>query len=171
MSRNREDSLRFYEYLCQKIGSEEDVKARRITSIVCDIGNVCFNQFRSGSNGEGLHLKGSDVDIMIINCQIVVETLKFDQNCPSEINQSLRRNARLVNEIRTNFSCGMYAAEENKHLLLSTLLHYSRSRMSEDILLFSVTCTSDCTTTFTHSSWFKQTKNISSIKVLSVIYL
>ncbi|VDI22363.1 Hypothetical predicted protein, partial [Mytilus galloprovincialis] len=72
MSRNREYSLRFYEYLCQKIGSEEDVKARRITSTVCDIGNRSFKLIRSGSNGEGLYLKGSDLDIMVIysNCTV-----------------------------------------------------------------------------------------------------
>ncbi|CAC5422709.1 unnamed protein product [Mytilus coruscus] len=72
MSRPRDDSLQFYEYLCQKIGSEEDVKARRITSIVCDIGNGRSKQIRSGSSGEGLNLKGSDVDLMMIYSKCVV---------------------------------------------------------------------------------------------------
>lgn len=51
----RDDSLRFYEHLCQQFGSEEDVKVRRLTSIACDIGNEFFKQIRSGSNGEGLN--------------------------------------------------------------------------------------------------------------------
>ncbi|CAC5422708.1 unnamed protein product [Mytilus coruscus] len=72
MSRQRDDSLHFYEYLCQKIGSEEDVKARRITSIVCDIGSGRFRPIRSGSNGEGLNLKGSDVDLMMISSDFAV---------------------------------------------------------------------------------------------------
>ncbi|XP_052086502.1 uncharacterized protein LOC127723809 [Mytilus californianus] len=72
MSRQRDDSFHFYEYLCQKIGSEEDVKARRITSIVCDIGSGRFRPIRSGSNGEGLNLKGSDVDLMMISSEFAV---------------------------------------------------------------------------------------------------
>ncbi|CAG2233664.1 unnamed protein product [Mytilus edulis] len=78
MQRQRDDSLRFYKYLCQKIGFEEDVKVRRITSNVCDIGNGRFKQIRSGSNGEGLHLKGSDLDLMRIETKFKVFENKND---------------------------------------------------------------------------------------------
>ncbi|VDI18578.1 Hypothetical predicted protein [Mytilus galloprovincialis] len=72
MSRKKDDSLRFYIYLCLKIGSEENVKARRITSTVCDIGSGRYRSIRSGSNGEGLNLKGSDVDLMMISSDFAV---------------------------------------------------------------------------------------------------
>ncbi|XP_052106108.1 uncharacterized protein LOC127738778 [Mytilus californianus] len=66
MSTDKSLSLHFYKYLCQKIGSEEDVKVRRLSLIVGDIGRKKMKQITSGSKGEGLDMKGSDLDIMII---------------------------------------------------------------------------------------------------------
>ncbi|CAC5423065.1 unnamed protein product [Mytilus coruscus] len=61
-------SLNFYKYLCQKIGSEEVVKIRRLTCIIDDLGvQGPDDQITSGSKGEGLHLKGSDYDVMFID--------------------------------------------------------------------------------------------------------
>ncbi|XP_063418811.1 uncharacterized protein LOC134701600 [Mytilus trossulus] len=68
------DSLNFYKYLCQRIGSEEDVRIRRLAFVIRDIGrNDTF--ITSGSKGEGLNLNGSDLDLMIIDrCAQVYES-------------------------------------------------------------------------------------------------
>ncbi|CAC5365665.1 unnamed protein product [Mytilus coruscus] len=66
MSIETNESMNIYKFLCQKIGSEEVVKIRRLTFAINDIGKRC--QFiTSGSKGEGLDLKGSDLDIMHVD--------------------------------------------------------------------------------------------------------
>ncbi|VDI33334.1 Hypothetical predicted protein [Mytilus galloprovincialis] len=69
MSSENSLSLEFYKYLCQKIGSEEEVRVRRLTYIINDLGipHTSLNQITSGSKGEGLQLKGSDLDLMYID--------------------------------------------------------------------------------------------------------
>ncbi|XP_071160869.1 cyclic GMP-AMP synthase-like receptor 2 [Mytilus edulis] len=59
------DSMHFYHYLCHKIGSEKEVKARRLTFMATDTSNGV--QVSSGSKSEGLNLKGSDIDLMFID--------------------------------------------------------------------------------------------------------
>ncbi|XP_071177885.1 uncharacterized protein [Mytilus edulis] len=68
MSHSTTESLHFYKYLCQKIGSEKMVKARRLSYIRSDFRGTAihFPEITSGSKGEGLDLKGSDLDIMRI---------------------------------------------------------------------------------------------------------
>ncbi|XP_052085369.1 uncharacterized protein LOC127722996 [Mytilus californianus] len=84
MSCSKTESLHFYKYLCQKIGSEEVVKARRLTLISTDVesSTKLLPQISSGSKGEGLNLKGSDHDIMFIHpLYAVIESDKdFVQN-------------------------------------------------------------------------------------------
>ncbi|XP_063409119.1 uncharacterized protein LOC134692591 [Mytilus trossulus] len=65
MTREKHESLKFYNYLCQKIGSEEVVRIRRLALVIYDIG--LKNTITSGSKGEGLDLKGSDIDVMYID--------------------------------------------------------------------------------------------------------
>ncbi|CAG2248010.1 unnamed protein product [Mytilus edulis] len=71
-------SLNFYKYLCQNIGSAEEVKIRRLTCLIDDLGvqsnsddqsgkPILDDQITSGSKGEGLQLKGSDYDVMFIH--------------------------------------------------------------------------------------------------------
>ncbi|VDI23863.1 Hypothetical predicted protein [Mytilus galloprovincialis] len=68
MSAENRSSLNFYKYMCQKIGYEDEVKIRRLTYIIDDLGKHTFNgQITSGSRGEGLNLNGSDLDIMYID--------------------------------------------------------------------------------------------------------
>ncbi|VDI65420.1 Hypothetical predicted protein [Mytilus galloprovincialis] len=77
MSAEMSLSLNFYKYLCQKIGCEEEVKIRRLTCVIDDLGVQKFDnqsgkrtsdvQITSGSKGEGLQLKGSDYDVMFID--------------------------------------------------------------------------------------------------------
>ncbi|VDH98514.1 Hypothetical predicted protein [Mytilus galloprovincialis] len=62
----KRESLHFYKYLCQKIGSEKVVKTRRLICVISDIGQG-EKMMTSGSKGEGLDLNGSDFDAMIID--------------------------------------------------------------------------------------------------------
>ncbi|VDI72000.1 Hypothetical predicted protein [Mytilus galloprovincialis] len=64
MSIEKSESLNFYNYLCQKIGSEEVVKIRRLESTIKDIGD---GKVTSGSKGEGLNFKSSDLDLMYVD--------------------------------------------------------------------------------------------------------
>ncbi|CAC5373927.1 unnamed protein product [Mytilus coruscus] len=74
MSTDKRLSISFYKYLCQKIGSEEDVRVRRLSYIIDDIGTEIksLNKITSGSKGEVLNFKGSDLDIMFIDSQFIV---------------------------------------------------------------------------------------------------
>ncbi|VDI61221.1 Hypothetical predicted protein [Mytilus galloprovincialis] len=75
MEESRRESLLFYKYLCHKIGTQVDVRTRRLSFIICDIHNnplkrnafKYFPEISSGSRAEGLNLSGSDVDIMLID--------------------------------------------------------------------------------------------------------
>ncbi|CAG2246616.1 unnamed protein product [Mytilus edulis] len=64
---DKKQSLNFYKFLCQKIGSEVVVKTRRIHSIISDIGAAEQKRITSGSNGEGLNFKSSDIDYMFLD--------------------------------------------------------------------------------------------------------
>lgn len=57
------ESLKFYQYLCRQIGSEKVVRIRRLAFVISDIGQLS-RTITSGSIGEGLDLKGSDLDVM-----------------------------------------------------------------------------------------------------------
>ncbi|CAC5358934.1 unnamed protein product [Mytilus coruscus] len=60
-------SLEFYAYLCQKVGSEDIVRSRRLIYTIGDIAmDNNFPRISSGSKGEGLNFKGSDTDLMFI---------------------------------------------------------------------------------------------------------
>ncbi|VDI05585.1 Hypothetical predicted protein [Mytilus galloprovincialis] len=64
---DRIKSLEFYAYLCQKVGSEEIVKSRRLLYTIGDIAmDNNYPRISSGSKGEGLNFKGSDTDVMFI---------------------------------------------------------------------------------------------------------
>ncbi|CAC5399757.1 unnamed protein product [Mytilus coruscus] len=64
-------SLNIYKFLCKKIGNEQIVSLRRLIYTICDIGRVIYpqriQQVISGSKGEGLNTKGSDMDFMYID--------------------------------------------------------------------------------------------------------
>ncbi|CAG2215977.1 unnamed protein product [Mytilus edulis] len=69
------NSLNFYNYLCQKIGSEKVVKIRRLAFLIYDIGQS-DTFISSGSKAEGLNLNGSDIDVMIVYfCYKVYESV------------------------------------------------------------------------------------------------
>ncbi|CAG2198959.1 unnamed protein product [Mytilus edulis] len=66
MSVESNESLTFYKYLCQKIGSDIIVRIRRLAITISDLGERS-NVITSGSKGEGLNLKGSDLDVMVVH--------------------------------------------------------------------------------------------------------
>ncbi|CAC5374741.1 unnamed protein product [Mytilus coruscus] len=72
MSVNITESLHFHDYLCHKIGSEKEVKIRRLTFLAVDTSHIQSLQISSGSQSEGLDLKGSDIDLMYIDPMFVV---------------------------------------------------------------------------------------------------
>ncbi|XP_071142443.1 uncharacterized protein [Mytilus edulis] len=74
MSHSNIESLHFYKYLSQKIGSVKVVRARRLSFIfsefACSDKETCI--MTSGSRGEGLDVKDSDLDLMYIRSLFVV---------------------------------------------------------------------------------------------------
>ena len=62
-------SLSLYQFVCRHIvGSEETVKTKRTLITIDDnlsVGEI-FIPITSGSFGEGLEMKGSDIDMMYI---------------------------------------------------------------------------------------------------------
>ncbi|CAC5385349.1 unnamed protein product [Mytilus coruscus] len=98
MNNTKKESIQFYQYLCQKIGCEKVVKARRLKYTICDIGFRCECPIiSSGSKAEGLNLKGSDLDIMFIDPDTIIYETEPD---------SLKRNKiELIMETRDTQPC------------------------------------------------------------------
>ena len=66
---SRDTSLSLYRYVCHHVvGTEETVKTRILLYAIYDnlYHNEVFKHITSGSGGEGLEMKGSDLDIMIV---------------------------------------------------------------------------------------------------------
>ncbi|XP_063412278.1 uncharacterized protein LOC134695038 isoform X1 [Mytilus trossulus] len=81
ISTGRCESLNYYKYLCQIIGSKEDVKMRRLAFTITDMGKLMtfgYHSITSGSKGEGLDFKSSDFDIMLINSSFKVYESKTE---------------------------------------------------------------------------------------------
>ncbi|XP_071160765.1 uncharacterized protein [Mytilus edulis] len=82
ISKEKSESWTFYKYLCQKIGSEEVVRIRRLASTLNYMGeSKSAQEITSGSIGEGLKLKGSDLDIMTIDPFFKVYESETEANC------------------------------------------------------------------------------------------
>ncbi|CAC5372328.1 TTC30 [Mytilus coruscus] len=152
MSKGTSESMNIYKFLCQKIGSEEVVKIRRLTFAINDIGKRC--QFiTSGSKGEGLDFKGSDLDIMHVdtsfkvyqsendvdyegtNCFATADTFHDYQIQSYEINESLLcRHIRCLHHILPTFSTicmHHYSCKVDRFSkLLFNFLHHSNTGLS-----------------------------------------
>ena len=66
-NQSRETSLSLYRYVCHHVvGTEKTVKTRRLLNTINDnlFHSKEITQITSGSSGEGLEMKGSDVDVM-----------------------------------------------------------------------------------------------------------
>ncbi|CAG2218412.1 unnamed protein product [Mytilus edulis] len=101
MSKSKDESLRSYNYVCQKFGSKEMVRLRRHIYNIWDIINTEMDfigsetdirrsktdfLISSGSAVEGLDMIGSDVDLMLLFNYIVVCTSEHDAENVAEIN-------------------------------------------------------------------------------------
>ncbi|CAC5388413.1 unnamed protein product [Mytilus coruscus] len=66
--------LQFYNYLCEKIGTEELFRLRQKYYLLFDFLLKCRNEIviNSGSKSEGLELEGSDIDVMFLDREITV---------------------------------------------------------------------------------------------------
>jgi hypothetical protein len=72
---SRDTSLSLYQFLCHHIvGSEETVKTKRTFNTIKDnmLVSEKFLQITSGSFGEGLEMKGSDIDTMYVQRDVRV---------------------------------------------------------------------------------------------------
>jgi hypothetical protein len=68
-NQSRETSLSLYRYVCHHVvGTEKTVKTRRLLNTINDnlFHSKEITQITSGSSGEGLEMKGSDVDVMLV---------------------------------------------------------------------------------------------------------
>ena len=66
---SRDTSLALYRYVCHHVvGTEQTVQTRRLFNTIIDnvVHAELYYQKTSGSSGEGLDMKGSDLDIMIV---------------------------------------------------------------------------------------------------------
>ncbi|CAG2193052.1 unnamed protein product [Mytilus edulis] len=138
MSHSKAESLHFYKYSCYKIGTEKVVRARRLKYTCKDLisFNKFFDQISSGSLGEGLDLKGSDLDIMSINYNFAVYESEKDalQDCgvvlvmDTEETQPCFTNLRVTN-YNSLSSCIKQVMEQHRgHNLLSSELYKSQFR-------------------------------------------
>ncbi|CAG2219645.1 unnamed protein product [Mytilus edulis] len=75
----------------RQIGSEEVVRIRRLNLVINDIGQKRYT-ITSGSKGEGLDLKGSDLDVMIIDRHIKVYE--------SETEESFNRHRQSLQQLQ-----------------------------------------------------------------------
>ncbi|XP_063408830.1 uncharacterized protein LOC134692309 [Mytilus trossulus] len=77
---DKSESLHLYKFLCQKIGTKQVVRLRRLTYTIADNELQNMNPISSGSRGEGLSMEGSDIDIMLINTLFRVYESERDVN-------------------------------------------------------------------------------------------
>ncbi|CAC5411654.1 unnamed protein product [Mytilus coruscus] len=142
MAHSKTESLHFYKYLSQKIGSEEVVRARRLKFLSGDfcLSNKFHSHISSGSRGEGLNLKGSDYDFMTIlkvysvyeSEKDVVQDLKLvfvmdtDDTPPGFTHLRLYTNYKpgIVNEFFLNFFKPILQQHRGENLLSSELYKY-----------------------------------------------
>lgn len=87
MSTRNNESLKSYNYVCQKFGTVEIVRLRRNLFTLWDITftwDKLYTRVRSGSSVEGLDKIGSDIDIMCVLNHTVVCISKSDDKHVAE---------------------------------------------------------------------------------------
>ncbi|CAC5372343.1 unnamed protein product [Mytilus coruscus] len=94
---SKSESLNFYKYLCQKIGSEKVVRTRRLVFTIMDMGHG-QKMITSGSIGEGLNLTGSDLDYMFIDIFFKV------YQSETEVQSQCRARPLIMNTEETQFN-------------------------------------------------------------------
>ena len=131
-NQSRDISLSLYRYLCHHVvGSEEAVKTRRMFHTMGDnlFHNEVFSKITSGSSGEGLDMKGSDLDIMFVFKDVNVyedinsTRLKWAETCVAmEMDDTKLGFSRLrLLHCNNNFILGMCKQVGNDLYLSSQL--------------------------------------------------
>ena len=104
-NQSRDISLSLYRYVCHHVvGSEEAVKTRRMFHTMGDnlFHNEVFSKITSGSSGEGLEMKGSDVDVMPKDQLHILIKFNFVQHRLPHLNLG---NNHFVPSIDTEMRC------------------------------------------------------------------
>ncbi|CAG2196226.1 unnamed protein product [Mytilus edulis] len=95
-------SLALYHYLCHNIvGTEEHVKTIRLMNTVRDnlSSSKSFTCITSGSYGEGLEMRGSDLDIMQ-----VIKSIKVDADKQPDFNPSITYLSMDTDDVKPGFT-------------------------------------------------------------------
>lgn len=109
-------SLSLYHFLCRKIvGYEDTVKTIRMMNNVRDnlIYNDSFVRITSGSFGDGLQLKGSDIDVMT-----VLKDIEVHENMPSAfLDKSKTYFSVNMEDTKPGFTCLSLDYTDNADIL------------------------------------------------------
>ncbi|XP_071126620.1 cyclic GMP-AMP synthase-like receptor 2 [Mytilus edulis] len=137
-------SLALYRYMCQNIvGSENHVKNLRLMNTVRD--NMTSETFitiiTSGSFGEGLEMRGSDLDVMCVN-----NTIEVYENVQTSLNSNVLYLSLETDDVKAGFaqlqvkknnrqSLVKYFEEHNgKHYFSNTLYKQALERISNSVI-------------------------------------
>ncbi|XP_063414131.1 uncharacterized protein LOC134696335 [Mytilus trossulus] len=144
-------SLALYRYMCQNIvGSENHVKNLRLMSTARD--NMTCNKYiipiTSGSFGEGLEMRGSDLDVMFVN-----KDMEVYENVLTSLNSNVLYLSVETDDVKAgfaqlqvkqNYSLVEYIEEHNgKHYFSSTLYKQALERNSGSDNVIHGPCISD----------------------------
>ncbi|XP_071124029.1 cyclic GMP-AMP synthase-like receptor 2 [Mytilus edulis] len=137
-------SLALYRYMCQNIvGSENHVKNLRLMNTVRDnmMSETFITVITSGSFGEGLEMRGSDLDVMYVNKKVEVY-----ENVQTSLNSNVFHLSVETDDVKAGFaqlhvkqdysqSLVEYIEEHNgKHYFSSTLSKQAVKRHSNTVI-------------------------------------
>ncbi|VDI52690.1 Hypothetical predicted protein [Mytilus galloprovincialis] len=165
-------SLALYRYMCQNIvGSENHVKTMRLINTVRD--NFTSGKeyiITSGSFGEGLEMRGSDLDLMIVNKAVkVYEKINTTYN-PGHVNLTMETDdvkagftklkVEQIDLILKGFLSYLCEERNGKHYFSSTLFKQELVRISDGVVhgpcLSNKTGTFDQATCLHCTTWISQ---------------
>ncbi|XP_063414859.1 uncharacterized protein LOC134696836 [Mytilus trossulus] len=137
-------SLALYRYMCQNIvGSENHVKNLRLRNTVRD--NMTSEKFityiTSGSFGEGLELRGSDLDVMHVN-----KKMEVYENVQTSLNSNVLYLSMETDDVKAGFAqlqvkqnyspslVESFEEHNGKHYISNTLYKEALERDSNNVI-------------------------------------
>ncbi|XP_063400719.1 uncharacterized protein LOC134685171 [Mytilus trossulus] len=167
-------SLELFDFLCKIVGSEKDVRSRRIFFKVLDHALQYSPKWRvvtSGSKSEGLDLQGSDLDIMYINqVDTVYNTqseipsdlpyglfLDFENTPPGYVQIALHLKKRNGKKLNHEYSGNhiLLSNEHYKNLIQEMNIPKARSKILDEFSEIHGPCSSTIRGTFDFLSTYK----------------
>ncbi|XP_071145515.1 uncharacterized protein [Mytilus edulis] len=132
-------SLALYNYLCHNIvGTKDHVKTIRLMNTVRDnfSSDKSFTCITSGSYGEGLEMRGSDLDIMLVRT-----TIKVNADTQTDFNPSITYLFMDTDDVKPGFTQLRLEYSRNQYILESCEEHngkhyFSSALCKGKILLF-----------------------------------